>query len=147
MSAVPQIPGIPRPLKEGDPAAEPIRCSDMERRLRRMALLAKFTDKLVRIPGTDVKIGLDAIVGAVPVAGDAAMFALSLVLIRDAHKLGVPPAIIRKMVANAVLDASIGAVPFVGDLFDLVYRANERNLRLVEGHVGRFDAPIMDIRR
>lgn len=145
MSAVPHIPGIPR-ARQGGPAAEPIRCSDMERRLKRMSLIAKFTDKLVRIPGTDVKIGLDAVIGAVPVAGDAAMLCVSLLLIRDAHKLGVPEPIIRKMVANAVLDAGIGAVPFLGDLFDLIYRANERNLKLVEAHVGRFDAPIMDLK-
>ncbi len=114
------------------------------RRMRRIALLAKVTDTAVTIPGTDVKLGLDAIVGAVPLAGDLAMACLSAVLIHDAWRLGVPRSAIARMAMNAGLDAAIGSVPFIGDLFDLVYRANERNLRIVEAHLGRLDAPVID---
>jgi hypothetical protein len=122
------------------------RADDLDLRLRRIALLAKVTDTLVPIPGTDVKLGLDAVIGCVPVVGDVAMACASAILIHDAHKLGVPRAAVFAMVRNAALDAAIGAVPFVGDLFDLVYRANERNLRIVEAHLGKLDATTIDHR-
>ncbi len=96
------------------------------------------------MPGTDVKLGLDAVVGAVPVAGDLVMACASAVLIHDAWKLGVPREAVARMTMNAALDAALGSVPFIGDLFDLVYRANERNLRIVEAHVGRLDAPVVE---
>lgn len=117
---------------------------DLEKRLRRIAFIAKATDTAVSIPGTDVKLGLDAIIGAVPVAGDLVMGAAAAVLIHDAWRLGVPKPALARMALNAGLDTAIGSVPFIGDLFDLVYRANERNLRIVEAHLGRLDAPQVD---
>lgn len=112
--------------------------------MRRIALIAKLTDTAVPIPGTDVKLGLDAVVGAVPLAGDLVMAGVSAVLIHDAWRLGVPREAIARMAANAAMDAAIGAVPFIGDLFDLVYRANERNLHIVEAHLGRLDGPVLE---
>jgi hypothetical protein len=128
----------PRP----DAAAIPVR--DLDARLKRIALIARVTDTAVAIPGTDVKLGLDAIVGAVPVAGDLVMACASAVLINEARQLGLPAHVIRRMAVNAGLDFAIGAIPFIGDLFDLVFRANERNLRLVEEHLGRLDGPVVD---
>jgi Domain of unknown function (DUF4112) len=119
--------------------------SDYEVRIRRLAMITRLTDTAISVPGTDVKLGLDAIVGAVPVIGDMAMLALSVVMINDAHKLGVPSQSLLRMTRNSVLDATIGSVPFVGDLFDLVFRANERNLRIIEEHLGRIDAPVIDV--
>jgi hypothetical protein len=116
-----------------------LRVTALETRLRRIALVAKLTDTAVQVPGTDVKLGLDAVIGAVPVVGDFAMAAVALVLVNDARHLGVPKADLVRMLRNIALDTSIGAVPFLGDLFDLVYRSNERNLRLVEKHIGRLD--------
>jgi hypothetical protein len=114
-------------------------------RLRRIAMITKITDTAVTVPGTDVKIGLDAVVGAVPLAGDLVMGAVALVLINDARHLGVPRADLVRMLRNTALDTAIGAIPFIGDLFDIVYRSNERNLMLIEKHVGRIDAKMMDI--
>jgi hypothetical protein len=123
----------------------PQRVDCLAQRLRRIALITKLTDTAVTMPGTDVKIGLDAVVGAVPIAGDLVMGAVALVLINDARHLGVPKADLARMLRNTALDTAIGAIPFIGDLFDIVYRSNERNLLLIEKHVGRIDAAMMDI--
>jgi hypothetical protein len=121
-----------------------VRVTKMRQRLVRVAMISRLTDTAVSVPGTDVKLGLDAVVGAVPIAGDLAMACVSSVLIYEAWRLGVPRAALAQMVRNATLDAAIGSVPLVGDLFDIVYRANERNLRIIEQHVGRVDAPVID---
>lgn len=135
---------VPPPAVES--AARPhARISHLDARLRRVALISRVTDTAVRVPGTNVKLGLDAVIGAVPVAGDLVMAGASAVLILDAWKLGVPKAALGQMAINAALDATLGSVPFVGDLFDLVYRANERNLRIVEQHIGSPDAPLIDV--
>jgi hypothetical protein len=120
------------------------RSDRLDARLTRIAVIARVTDTAISVPGTDVKLGLDAVIGAVPVAGDLVMAAASAVLIHDAWRLGLPRTAVARMAANAALDATLGSVPFIGDLFDLVYRANERNLRIIEAHVGRLDAPSID---
>jgi hypothetical protein len=124
-------------------AAQRVDCLGL--RLRRIAMITRITDTAVTVPGTDVKIGLDAIVGAVPIAGDLVMGAVALVLINDARHLGVPKSDLARMLRNTALDTAIGAIPFIGDLFDIVYRSNERNLMLIEKHVGRIDAAMMDV--
>lgn len=121
-----------------------LRVTAMDSRLRRIALVAKLTDTVITVPGTDVKLGLDAVIGAVPVAGDLAMGAVALVLVHDARQLGVPRRDLARMLRNVVLDTTLGSIPFIGDLFDLAFRSNERNLRIIEAHVGRLDAPLID---
>ncbi|MGL4728657.1 MAG: DUF4112 domain-containing protein [Bosea sp. (in: a-proteobacteria)] len=123
----------------------PQRVDALAMRLKRVALITRVTDTAVTFPGTDVKIGLDAIIGAVPVAGDVVMASVALVLINDARHLGVPKADLARMLRNTALDTVIGAIPFIGDLFDIVYRSNERNLRLIEKHIGRIDAATVDL--
>jgi Domain of unknown function (DUF4112) len=123
----------------------PQRVDALGTRLKRVALITRITDTAVTFPGTDVKIGLDAVVGAVPVAGDLVMAGVALVLINDARHLGVPRADLARMLRNTALDTVIGAIPFIGDLFDIVYRSNERNLRLIEQHIGRIDATTVDL--
>jgi Domain of unknown function (DUF4112) len=130
----------------GKAAAGPFHAvDDYQARLKRIALISRITDTAIRVPGTDVKLGLDAVIGAVPLAGDMVMLCVSAVLIRDAQKLGVPRHALLQMAANSGIDAVIGSVPFIGDLFDLVYRANERNMRIVEQHIGRVDAPVIEV--
>ena len=118
---------------------------DYQARVKRIALISRLTDTAIRLPGTDVKLGLDAVIGAVPVAGDMVMLCVSAVLIRDAQKLGVPNHALVRMAANSSIDAVVGSVPFIGDLFDLVFRANERNMRIVESYIGRADAPVIEV--
>ena len=126
-------------------AAKPHSVVALEMRLKRLAFITKVTDTAITVPGTDVKLGLDAVIGAVPLAGDLVMAGVAMVMIYDAQKLGVPKRDVAVMLRNVALDTMIGAIPFIGDLFDLVYRSNERNLRIIERHVGRIDAKVVDV--
>nr|MBV6629400.1 DUF4112 domain-containing protein [Oceanococcus sp. HetDA_MAG_MS8] len=93
--------------------------------------LAYVLDELVHIPGTPVRVGLDAVIGLVPVVGDLLGMALGLWLVGQARSGGVPNDIQRKMLRNLVLETLVGFVPVVGDVFDVAYRANSRNRDLV----------------
>lgn len=97
-------------------------------------LMARLLDDAIRIPGTDRGIGLDAIIGLLPGGGDAltAISAVSILVL--GLRRGVPKAILFKMIANLGIDALVGAVPVLGDIFDVAFRANRRNLELVEKH-------------
>ncbi len=108
--------------------------------VRRVASLVRWLDDLVRVPGTTFGIGLDALLGVlVPVLGDLVTGALSVVVIRAAQRRGVPRVVLLRMLANLGLDTLVGMVPVVGDAFDLVWRANVRNLALLERHQGELE--------
>lgn len=94
--------------------------------------LARLMDDLVRVPGTNIGLGLDALVGLVPGIGDAAGTALSGAIMLDAIRARIPIHILLRMGWNLVLDAGLSAVPFVGDFADVAHRANRKNLRLLE---------------
>lgn len=126
-------------------AMRPMSVRGLETRIRRLAFITKVTDTAITVPGTDVKLGLDAVIGAVPLAGDLVMAGVAMVMIYDAQKLGVPRRDLMVMVRNVALDTTLGAMPFIGDLFDLVYRSNERNLKIIERHIGRIDAAVVDV--
>jgi hypothetical protein len=103
-------------------------------RLRRLGILL---DNSIRVPGTDFRFGLDTVIGLVPGLGDLAGAALSLYIILEAARLGVPKPLLARMGSNVALDMLVGAVPVLGDLFDAGFKANMRNLALVEQHVDR----------
>jgi hypothetical protein len=103
----------------------------------RIATLAHLLDSAIPIPGTNRTIGLDAILGLVPGIGDAVSAALSSYIIWEAHQLGLPRWKIARMIGNVALDSTVGAVPLVGDLFDMAYKSNQRNLRIVVEHLER----------
>lgn len=103
-------------------------------RLRRLDALGQLLDDSIPIPGTGRRIGVDALIGLVPGVGDGAGALLSTYLIVQAAGLGVPRATLVRMAGNVALEALVGAVPFVGDLFDAAYKANLRNLRLLHAH-------------
>ena len=94
--------------------------------------LARLMDDLVRVPGTNIGVGLDALVGLVPGIGDAAGTAVSGIIMVDAVRVRVPVHVLMRMGWNLVLDTFIGMLPFVGDLADVAHRANRKNLRLLE---------------
>lgn len=97
--------------------------------------LATLLDSAVKIPGTDIRIGLDPILGLLlPELGDALTGTLSLTLLLLAFRERVPKLVIGRMLLNIAIDALLGAVPVLGDLFDFGFRANEKNLALVERH-------------
>ena len=98
-------------------------------------MLARLLDDSLLVPGTNYRIGVDGIVGLVPVIGDAITALLAGYLISEAAKLGVPKRILAKMVFNLAVDFVGGAVPLAGDAFDLIWKANLKNLALLEKYL------------
>jgi hypothetical protein len=99
--------------------------------LRRMGFVASLLDESIRVPGTRYRIGLDPVIGVLPVAGDALTGILSLYIVLEAARLGVSPSTLLQMLGNVVIDVLGGTVPLVGDVFDAVWKANRRNVDLV----------------
>jgi len=106
-------------------------------RIARIDALATLLDTAFILPGTNVRFGLDAIVGLVPGIGDVITTAMSLYIVHEARQVGAPPHIILRMLANVMLDGIVGAVPVVGDAFDVLWRANRRNMRLLQSWLDR----------
>lgn len=94
--------------------------------------LARLLDDLVAIPGTSFRIGLDPIIGIVPGVGDLIGAVLSTWILLAAARLGAPGTVLARMGVNVAVDTVVGAVPFAGDLFDAGWKANARNVRLLE---------------
>jgi hypothetical protein len=97
--------------------------------------VARVWDGLVRIPGTSFAIGLDPLLGLAPGVGDAVGAGVALWIVLEAARLGAPASTLVRMVANVAIDALIGAVPVAGDVFDFAWKANLRNVELLERHV------------
>ncbi|ELY86703.1 DUF4112 domain-containing protein [Natrinema altunense] len=98
--------------------------------IKRMRVVAHALDEGFRVPGTDVRVGLDPIVGILPGAGDAAAAVASLYLAAESARLGVSQSTLLRMLANIGIDTVIGSVPVLGVAFDAVWKANKRNLKL-----------------
>ena len=105
--------------------------AERERALRRLDGLARVLDSCVRIPFTPLRFGVDGVVGLLPVVGDAASAAISLYPVVEARRLGFRTPTILRMLGNVALDAAVGAVPVLGDLFDFGFKANQRNVALL----------------
>lgn len=103
--------------------------------LRGAQSLARILDTAFTVPGTRFRVGLDPIIGLIPGIGDLAGVALSITILFQAARLGVPGSTLLRMGANIGLEALVGTVPIVGDLFDAGWRANARNVRLMEAFV------------
>ncbi len=97
--------------------------------------LVRVLDDLVRIPGTKVGIGLDAVIGLIPGVGDVAGTALASLVVLAAARDGASGTVLARMVLNVLIDAAVGAIPILGDLFDVGFRANVRNVALLERHL------------
>jgi hypothetical protein len=120
---------------EGEVAA-PGAVADGDPRVKRIRALAQLLDNAFRVPGTNVTFGWDQLIGLVPGAGDAATGLLAAYIVVEAARLGVPKRTLLRMIANVAVDMAGGTVPVVGDLFDFAFKANRKNLRLVEKHLG-----------
>ncbi len=103
-------------------------------RLARLDALANLMDSAVVIPGTGVRFGADALIGLVPGIGDAVSAGISCLIILEARRMGAPGHVIARMLGNVAIDGLIGVVPLFGDLFDVAFRANLRNMRLLRRH-------------
>ena len=94
--------------------------------------LANLLDTAIKLPFIPIRIGLDSIVGLIPGAGDALMLLISLRIVWLGKSLGMPKALVAQMVKNSAIDFGLGFVPFIGDLIDVFYKANQKNVRLME---------------
>jgi len=102
---------------------------------RRVEALERLLEGMIEIPVLRRKVGLDAIAGLIPVAGDLVTAAMGLYMVWEARNLGMPRWQLWRMIANVGIDTAVGAVPLAGDLFDLLYRSNTRNLRIIRKHL------------
>jgi hypothetical protein len=102
--------------------------------LRHLDSLAKMMDSQFSIPGTNIRFGLDALIGLIPGAGDFATFLVSGFMVLILARNGASGAVMARMALNIVLDALIGSIPVLGDLFDIVFKANDRNMKLMHEH-------------
>jgi hypothetical protein len=104
---------------------------------RRIEILEQLLEGLVEVPGLKRKVGLDAMLGVIPVAGDLISAALGLYMVWEARNLGMSRWQLARMVGNVGFDTLVGAVPVAGDLFDFLYRSNSRNLRIIRKHLDK----------
>ena len=100
-----------------------------------VAFLASLMDDCIQIPGTNIRIGLDGIIGLIPVAGDLATVLIGGVFLKEAERLGVSRWTKARMYGNYAVDLLVGIIPFVGDAFDFGFKAHRRNIRLLQAHV------------
>lgn len=100
-------------------------------RIRRLRSLAWLLDNSIPLPG-GLRIGIDALIGLVPGIGDAVGAVISAYIVNEARSLGAPRSVLMRMAGNVLLEAIVGSVPFAGDIFDAAYKANTRNLALLE---------------
>ncbi|MFK4510068.1 uncharacterized protein DUF4112 [Bradyrhizobium daqingense] len=103
-----------------------------EQRIARLEAIAKLLDVAFILPGTNIRYGIDGLIGLIPVVGDIITTAISLWLVREARALGAPWYITARMLGNVAVDGVVGLVPFAGDAFDVMFRANMRNVRLLQ---------------
>jgi hypothetical protein len=105
----------------------------------RLNHLAWLLDNSIRLPGTGFRIGLEALLGLVPVVGDAIGVVLSGYIVHEAARLGVPGGILFRMVLNVAIEGVLGSIPFAGDIFDAAWKANQRNVDLLNAYLDRPD--------
>lgn len=129
-----------------DGGEEILERTELLRRLRRLSNAARLMDTAVRIPGTGIRFGADSLMGLVPVIGDAGGAIVGLAIIYEARRLGVPANKISRMLGNVAVDATVGAVPLVGDLFDVYFKAHRRNIGIVLDHFAVDAAELHDPR-
>ena len=121
----------------GHSSANPFGDLTREQRLARLDALAKLLDVAFIVPGTNIRYGIDGLIGLIPVVGDIITTAISLWVVREARALGAPWHITARMLANVAVDGVVGLVPVAGDAFDVMFRANVRNVRMLKRWLDR----------
>ncbi len=124
--------GSARPMRNAFPAGR-----DPRSVRQRVEALETLLERGFTVPGTSIPVGLDAIIGLVPVAGDIVTGAMGLYLVWEGRNLGMSRWQLARMMGHVGIDSLLGAVPVVGDLFDFAYRSNTRNLRIIRRHLDR----------
>ncbi len=111
------------------------RHEDVQATLARLETIATLMDSAVRIPGTTIVMGLDALLGLLPVVGDAISGAIGSYLIWEARRLGASRVVIARMATNTTIDTVLGSIPIVGDVLDVAYKSNRKNIDLLKAHL------------
>jgi hypothetical protein len=111
-----------------------------DEQLAQLEWLADLLDSRFVIPGTNVRFGLDGVIGLIPVAGDIISALISFYLISRAAELGLSPWVKTRMVWNVALDTVVGAVPILGDMFDVSFKSNRRNVALARRYLAKHGA-------
>ena len=114
------------------PSASTALSVSSEAQLVQLRRLAWLLDSQFRVPGTSFRFGLDALVGLVPGFGDFAGAIASVIFLAQAVRMGAPRAVVGRMLANVATETVVGVIPGLGDLFDATFKANQRNMRLLE---------------
>lgn len=104
---------------------------------KRIEAMEALLEGLFVLPGTNRRVGLDSLVGLIPVVGDFATAAMGAWMVWEARNLGMSKWQLTRMVANVGFDTLIGAIPFAGDIFDFFYKSNTKNLRIIRKHLDR----------
>lgn len=106
----------------------------------RMQTIANILDSAFVIPGTKQRVGIDAIIGLIPGAGDVVTTILSSYIIWEARNLGVSRTALARMLTNLGIHAVVGSLPLIGDIFDAFFRVNQRNMRIVRSQLEKRSA-------
>jgi hypothetical protein len=104
---------------------------------RRIEALERVLERSIPIPGLNRMMGLDAVAGLIPVAGDLLAAGMGVYLVWEARNLGLPKWKLVRMAGNVAFDSAIGAIPLAGDVFDVVFRSNTRNLKMLKRHLDK----------
>ncbi|MBI3171011.1 MAG: DUF4112 domain-containing protein [Hydrocarboniphaga effusa] len=134
-------------MTDGDPRAVPIDGARIRNVRRRAETLSRLLDAQFRIPGIPVRFGLDALIGLIPGVGDAIGIVLGGWFLVEAARVGAPPGVLARMAGNVAIDALAGVVPVLGDIFDVAFKANLRNARLLEAHLDQLEGRPVQPRR
>lgn len=113
------------------------RTLDHAERLARVTRLARLMDAAIAIPGTRIRLGADAVLGLAPGVGDLIAKIASAYILYEAHQMGLPKHKLLRMGGNVLVDLVFGSVPVAGDVFDVFWRANMRNIKILRDHVER----------
>ncbi|PQO35716.1 DUF4112 domain-containing protein [Blastopirellula marina] len=130
---MPRRPSTPSAVRKvGKHAQHSLSQEDREKLMKRLQTITHLFDDAATVPGTKIKLGWDAVLGLIPIVGDASTTAVSAYFLWEAYRLGASRWTLIKMVWNVLVDFIIGFVPLVGDMLDVTFRANRRNMKLLE---------------
>jgi Domain of unknown function (DUF4112) len=104
-------------------------------KLQRLRKLSDLWDRSIAVPGTEFRVGLESIIGLLPVGGDVIGVLMSLYILFQAIQFKLPMSVLVRMLFNIVIDGVVGSVPILGDLFDTTWKANTKNVNLLEAHI------------
>jgi hypothetical protein len=114
---------------------EPYTDDELDEAVARLDALARLMDNSFTLPGTNIRMGFDALLGLVPVIGDIVSQAISSYVIWEAKRLGVSRLTLWRMIGNSTIDTVVGFIPLVGDAFDVAFRSNAKNVALLKTHL------------